>query len=75
MISMRNPCEHKWDPHIEEKKIMLAKGTLITRSEISLRIINRLELHGNETSDIAKPLRMRSSIERGIYRYVLKWLS
>lgn len=45
---MGNPCGHKWDPHIEEeKKIMLAKGTMITRSEISLRIINRLELHGN----------------------------
>lgn len=28
-----------------------------------------------KTSDIAKSFRMRSCIEKGIYRYVLKWLS
>lgn len=39
---MRTPCEHKWDPYIEENKIMLAKGTMISRSEISLRIINKI---------------------------------
>lgn len=48
MISMRTTCEHKWDPYIEENKIMLAKGSMISRSEISLRIINKMELHGNE---------------------------
>lgn len=47
MISMRTTCEHKWDPYIEENKIMLAKGTMISRSEISLRINNKIELPGD----------------------------